>query len=137
MTDLSQAFDIHGRAFDRMGWHPSMDGSSSTLGNSRWTSVERGAYDTLMDAARRWDWLTIPCTNCDGDKWHPDRIGRAGDWRTDPCPVCGGRGWTINPEATELVRVAIDKAYDEGRGDGDQIVEAGLTVLVETAGDNQ
>ena len=115
------------------------------------------------------DWLTIPCTTCDGTRMVP-----AVNYMTDReipgqsmhCPVCGGRGWTINPQAIEMLAQAYFESmgkrsldnveqYPEGhrqsvrdQWDWDQAseavrswfyldAEAGLIVLVETAGDNQ
>ena len=97
----------------------------------------------IMDAARRWDWLTILCTNCagKGQKMVYSPIAALDKW--GKCPVCGGRGWTINPEATELVAGAtLDRMDKHEHTDKEwrmamELAEAGLIVLVETAGDNQ
>ena len=86
----------------------------------------------ILDAARRWDWLTIPCTTCSGRGYYKTGLTPDGQsYPNETCETCGGRGWTINPQATELVLSVVWKPIDKERAK----VEAGLIVLVETAED--
>ncbi len=116
-------------------------------GSPQW----RESVLVLRDAARRWDWLTIPCTTCDGhgEVTHADAPTTLERAIMHPCPVCGGRGWMINPQATDLMAKKfheLDVANGLIDSDDDSFAtlnrhrvtaQFGLVVLVETTGDNQ
>ena len=84
-----------------------------------WDHMKDEVVAPMMDAARRWDWLTIPCTKCDG----------RGVTGPIDCQLCSGRGWTINPEAIELVA----EIMPYGQYSEVDAAEKILVVLVKTA----
>jgi len=73
------------------------------------------------------------CPTCKGtgtESWPTgEQLGAWSAWKKKTCPACGGTGWLISDDTIEVGRLAMDEAWEEGRGDGSALVRIGLVAV--------